>query len=98
MASEDTVINVAFNDSVPPSGNYANGALVWHTVHEFTVDFVSHRSPIQHGHDHDVLVVARLRIPTSAMFPILQVMSANLDRYEREYGPIVWAAPDGPSE
>ena len=87
-------MNVTFNESVPAGGTYANGALVWNTLHEFTVDFTSHRSPT-HGDDaHDVLVVARLKIPTSAMFPIVQVMSANIDRYERQHGRIIAVPPE----
>ena len=86
-------MNVTFNESVPAGGTYANGAFVWHTIHEFTVDFTSHRSPTHDDDVHDVLVVARLKIPTSAMFPILQVMSANIDRYERQHGRITLVPP-----
>ena len=89
------VMNVTFNESVPAGGTYANGALVWNTPHEFTIDFTSHRSPVRAGDAHDVLVVARLKIPTSAMFPIVQVMSANIDRYERQHGRIT---PEPPEE
>ena len=88
MASDDIVMNVTFNESVPAGGTYANGALVWNTPHEFTVDFTSHRSPTHENDAHDVLVVARMKIPTSAMFRIVQAMSANIDRYEQQYGPI----------
>lgn len=87
-------MDVTFNDSVPAGGTYANGALVWHTTHEFTIDFTSHRSPVRGGEAHDVLVVARLKIPTSAMFPIVQVMSANIDRYERQHGRITSEPPE----
>ena len=88
MVSDDIDVNVTFNESVPVGGTYANGALVWNTPHEFTVDFTSHRSPTHSGEAHDVLVVARMKIPTSAMFPIVQAMSANIDRYERQHGRI----------
>ena len=81
-------MDVTFSESVPMGGTYANGALVWNTPHEFTVDFTSHRSPTHDGDAHDVLVVARMKIPTSAMFRIVQAMSANIDRYERQYGRI----------
>ena len=74
-------------------GIYANGALVWNTPHEFTIDFTSHRSPTQDGDAHDVLVVARMKIPTSAMFRIVQAMSANIDRYEQRHGPIPPRSP-----
>ena len=93
MASDDIVMNVTFNDSVPAGGTYANGALVWNTPHEFTIDFTSHRSPTHENDAHDVLVVARMKIPTSAMFRIVQAMSANIDRYEQQHGPITPRPP-----
>ena len=93
MTSDDIVMNVTFNESVPAGGTYANGALVWNTPHEFTIDFTSHRSPTHDGEAHDVLVVARMKIPTSAMFSIVQAMSANIDRYERQHGRITPRPP-----
>jgi len=62
-------MNVTFNESVPPGGTYANGALVWNTPHEFTIDFTSHRSPIQDGDAQDVLVVARMKTPHQRHVP-----------------------------
>ena len=88
MVSDDSVMSVTFNESVPVGGTYANGALVWHTPHEFTVDFTSHRAPLHGGDAQDVLVVARLKIPTTAMFSIVRAISANIDRFERQYGRI----------
>ena len=93
MTSDDTVMNVTFNESVPAGGTYANGALVWNTPHEFTIDFTSHRSPTNDDEAQDVLVVARVKIPTSAMFSIVQAMSANIDRYERQHGRITPRPP-----
>ena len=86
-------MDVTLNESVPAGGTYANGALVWNTPHEFTVDFTSHRSPTQAGDAHNVLVVARMKIPTSAMFPIVRAISANIDRYEQQHGRITPRPP-----
>ena len=94
MTSDSEVMNVTFNESVPVGGTYANGALVWHTLHEFTIDFTSHRSPHQGSDAQDVLVVARMKIPTTAMFSIVRAISANIDRYERRHGRITPPAPE----
>ena len=50
-------------------------------------------SPTHDGDAQDVLVVARMKIPTSAMFRIVQAMSANIDRYERQHGRITPRPP-----
>ncbi len=93
MISDDTVVNITLNDAVPAGGAYANGVLVWNTSHEFTVDFTSQRGPTSSGEALDVLIVARVKIPASAMFQIVRTMSANIGRYEHQHGRITPRPP-----
>ncbi|MDE0498168.1 MAG: hypothetical protein OXH86_12530 [Acidimicrobiaceae bacterium] len=74
-----------FDEHVPSGGVHANSARVWHTRHEFTVDFLA---PWLHpSHDDDsLLIVARVRIPSTAMFGIVQGMSNGIGEYELEHG------------
>ncbi|MCY4663573.1 MAG: hypothetical protein OXC00_02790, partial [Acidimicrobiaceae bacterium] len=53
-----------------------------------TIDFTSHRSPTHDDAPNDGLVVPPMKIPTTALFRIVQAMSANIDRYEQQYGRI----------
>lgn len=70
---------------MPSGGAYANDALVWHTRHEFTVDFLA---PWLYPFDDNEspLIVARVRIPTTAMFDIVRKLSSGIGEYEAEHG------------
>lgn len=82
MAAEPDFV---FDEHVPSGGAYANDARVWHTRHEFTVDFLA---PWLHPIDDNdsPLIVARVRIPSTAMFGIVQTMSNGVGDYEVEHG------------
>jgi hypothetical protein len=77
---------------VPPdveAGVYATTALVWHTRSEFTIDFAAPLGPERaEVLAADVLVVARVRIPTAFAFDLLRMLSGMMERYEREWGEI----------
>ena len=83
-------------------GVYANGAGVWHTAHEFTLDFLSllPTDPKQ----PDVLpatVVSRIKIPVTVIFDLMRALNTNMSEYEAKFGAIKRVeprAPDGPQE
>jgi hypothetical protein len=70
-------------------GVYANGAGVWHTPHEFTLDFFSTQPPS--SADGDVLparVVARVKIPPTVIFDLMRALNINMTNYEQTFGSI----------
>jgi hypothetical protein len=66
------------------AGAYANAFHVWHTEHEFTVDFgarqLSELAPVH--------TVARIRVPTTLLFDLLKMLNDDLAVYEKEWGEI----------
>lgn len=86
-----------FQVEVPPQeigGRYANFLGVWHTPHEFTLDFAVTQPPQGDPEDADGPVVvplhvtARVKIPPSLVFDILRALNENMTRYEDTFGPI----------
>lgn len=89
---------VSYEIQVPADeegGRYANFLSVWHSQHEFTLDFSALQPP--KGTPGDTMpeevtiptkVVARLRVPPTLLFDILQALNANLTRYEETFGEI----------
>lgn len=81
---------------VPPeeeAGRYSNLLSVWHTQHEFTLDFAVLPQPtvVEEGTTEvqvQAQVVARLRIPPTLLFSILQTLNTNLSRYEENFGEV----------
>jgi len=80
--TEPVKANISLAEGVPIGGVYANGAIVWDTPHEFTLDFTV---PPRPG-STDLVVVTRVRIPVSAMFNIVQTMSTHLGKHEDKHG------------
>lgn len=72
-------------------GLYANSVTIWHTGHEFTFDFASSLPPRQ-DEDGEVTVpfkvVARVKVPVSMIFDLLQAINSNMTTYEETFGPI----------
>ena len=72
-------------------GAYANSVSIWHTGHEFTFDFGSSLPPHQDD-DGEVTVpfkvVARIKLPVSVIFDMLQAINTNMTKYEEVFGPI----------
>lgn len=72
-------------------GSYANLASVWHTAHEFTLDFGATMPPESAPNGEvtvPVKVVARVKMPVSVIFDLLKAINANMTIYEETYGPI----------
>lgn len=96
---------MAFESRVDPAleaGSYANALAIWHTPHEFTFDFlVSSEPPQPVATDEGETViraphrlVARVRIPPTAVFDIIRTINQNLTMYEQTFGQI--RQPGGP--
>jgi Protein of unknown function (DUF3467) len=72
-------------------GVYANVVAVWHTAHDFTLDFAvagMSGTDEEGGAVVPAEVVARVKVPTSVIFQIAQAIATNVDGYERAYGPL----------
>lgn len=101
MVDQPQEVSIRLDEDVPAGGVYANFAGVWHTEHEFTLDFaVLPHSPI--GSDSDSvegLIVSRVKIPPSVIFAVVRAISENIDKYENQHGALTPPPPDisGPS-
>lgn len=92
-----------FAFQVPPeleTGVYANILGVWHSPHEFTLDFsVSGQvmPPSAPGEPATVPcnVVARVKVAPSLVFDLLQALNSNMTKYEQNYGEIKRPEPPG---
>ncbi|MFZ4516292.1 MAG: DUF3467 domain-containing protein [Acidimicrobiia bacterium] len=98
--------NVRFDVHVPDhqmAGEYANLLNVWHTAHEFTLDFASTMPPEtavdEHGDEFvrvPVRVVQRVKVPPTLLFEIIRALNDNMTRYEEAFGPIQRFAGNDP--
>jgi hypothetical protein len=90
--------SVRFEMSISESdvvGVYSNFLGVWHTAHEFTLDFAV-TQPAMAGADDDgnavtrvpCQVVARVRVPPTVLFDFLRTINENLSNYEGTFGSI----------
>lgn len=85
-------------------GVYANALAVWHTAHEFTLDFAVHAEPPQPAQTdtgQTVIraphrLVARVRIPPTALFDIIRAINENMTHYESAFGQIRRPGPETP--
>jgi hypothetical protein len=69
------------------AGVYAQSAVLWHTQHDFTLDFLVYQ-------DLTLLrLVGRVRIPTTLIFELLQGLNATMTDYETEFGEIKRVEP-----
>ena len=68
---------------------YADMAIVGHTPHGFTLEFVA-IEPLMASEDGTVqgTVVARVKLPPSVIFQIASAIAENVDLYEKQFGPI----------
>jgi Protein of unknown function (DUF3467) len=77
------------NVSVPEDqaiGHYANLVGVWHTPHEFAIDFAVVQPFLPTG--PGAQVVCRVRIPPTIVFELLKTLNQNLTEYEKVHGEI----------
>jgi hypothetical protein len=73
------------------TGVYANFLSVWHTGHEFTLDFAATQQVEPSEHGGMVVpcrIVARVKVPPTLAFDIIQTLNANMTRYEETFGEI----------
>jgi hypothetical protein len=76
------------------AGTYANSCTVWHTEHEFTIDFgVDQAQPeVVEGDTEyllaDTRVVARVRLAPTAVGLVLRHIAVSMSEYESTWGPI----------
>jgi hypothetical protein len=84
------------------AGVYSNIVAVWHTPHEFTLDFAviqpSELVTDDGGRQHvrvPARVVARVKIPPAQAFELMQALSKNEKIYEQTFGSI---SRPGPSQ
>ena len=95
MAEEPQVrfeMSISENDVI---GVYSNFLGVWHTAHEFTLDFAV-TQPAMAGADEQgnsvtrvpCQVVARVRVPPTVLFDFLRTINDNLSTYESNFGSI----------
>jgi hypothetical protein len=88
-----------FNFRVPDeqeAGAYSNVMTVWHTPFEFTFDFAVMLPSAQDSQGNIVVparVVARVKVPPTAMADIIDAMTKNLQLYEAQFGPTARPIP-----
>ena len=97
---------MAFETHADPAleaGSYANALAIWHTAHEFTFDFLVSSAPPQpaRGAQGEVIraphrLVARVRVPPTAVFDIIRTINENLTMYEQRFGQIRRPGSDPP--
>ncbi len=75
-------------------GVYANFLGVWHTAHEFTLDFaVTQPAGLAELPDGTPVtrvpcqVVSRVKVPPTVLFDFLRTLNENLTTWERTFGP-----------
>jgi Protein of unknown function (DUF3467) len=98
------VISPVQADAAMIGGVYANGLNVWHTPHEFTLDFVVNAEPPKQatGPAGEQVItapqrlVARVRIPPGMVFDLIRAINNNLTNYEQALGQITRRGDDGP--
>ena len=81
-----------FNMVVPEdqiAGRYANVVGVWHTPHEFAIDFAVIQ-PFAGGPPGSMqaMVTSRVRVPPTIVFDLLRAINENLAQYEETFGEI----------
>jgi hypothetical protein len=93
--AEQPPLHFEFNVPDPlAAGTYANFLGVWHTAHEFTLDFAVTQPPgaAQTPDGQTVTrvpcqVVARVKVPPTVLFDFLRTLNENLDQWERTFQP-----------
>jgi hypothetical protein len=87
--------------NVPPdkvAGSYANVVSVWHTPHDFAIDFAVNQPYASNPESLAVQVVARVRIPPTIVLDLLRALNDNLGQYEDTIGPVIRPGEHGGEE
>jgi hypothetical protein len=80
-------------------GVYADAAMVWHSEHGFTIDFLAPVAPTQEVDGvarQAATVVARVRLPVGVIFQLARAISDNVANYEQTFGEIGSGGPAHP--
>ena len=88
MSKQQRRISIKFPEKIL-SGSYANQMVVAHTREEFLLDFVNVFPP-------EGVVNARVIVSPGNLKRMIHALRDNLARYEKQYGPIIEAAPPAP--
>lgn len=74
------------------TGTYANFLGVWHTAHEFTLDFAVTQPPsLAQTQDGQTVtrvpcqVVSRIKVPPTVLFDFLRTLNENLSNWEQNF-------------
>lgn len=76
-------------------GTYANFLAIWHSAHEFTLDFAVTQPPQPEDPEKPesksvlpCVVVARIKVPVTIVFEMLKALNQNLTKYEDRFGKV----------
>jgi len=76
-------------------GVYSNFLGVWHTAHEFTLDFAATQPPQPADPENPDAggvvpsrIVARVKIPVTVVFDVIRALNDNMTQYEEQFGEI----------
>jgi hypothetical protein len=70
------------------AGSYANLVGVWHTPHEFAIDFCVVQPFAGAPDTLAAQVVSRVRIAPTLVFELLRAINQDLGEYEEQFGEI----------
>jgi uncharacterized protein DUF3467 len=102
MADEDADNGAQAQINVPDAlqgGVYANGAMVWHSPYEFTLDFVTTQPPDPESPNVvQCVVTARVKIPPTVIFDLIKAINENMTKYESVFGEIPRIEAQEPEE
>ncbi|WP_243075676.1 DUF3467 domain-containing protein [Microbacterium sp. SS28] len=108
MTDEATPAQIQFDVNLPSeneTGVFADFANIWHTPNTFVLDFLSVKGPAVQTGDAEVArlpvkVAARVRIPPEQIFPLIEALTQQGQRWLRETGrsapPENWAGQGMP--
>ncbi len=98
MTNDEThPVSARFEIHVPEeqrTGHYANFLSVWHTQHDFTLDFAVTDQPIPTDSEDGTgvavpcHVVSRVRIPVTVAEDVLRALAQNVSNFEENVGRI----------
>lgn len=107
MSDDNPPPQLKFDVELPSeveTGVFADFANIWHTPNTFVLDFLSVKGPVADegtGPRLPVKVAARVRIPPEQIFPLIDALTKQGQRWLRETGrsapPENWA-PQAPTE
>ncbi|MEU1971749.1 DUF3467 domain-containing protein [Microbacterium sp. NPDC019599] len=92
MSDESPSPHLQFEVELPgeiETGVFADFANIWHTPNTFVLDFLSVKGPVLQEGEHarlPVKVAARVRIPPEQIFPLIDALTQQGQRWLQETG------------